>query len=288
MILVCHNDIYNEMAKLSKKYRMNIKLISTSEFGISIYRNLGIKNSKCDYIAFVDDDDYVSDRYIEVLLNEMKDDVSMTMCNYMSKFEDETIVQTYEMSNKVYTAEELINHMYGKVDQYNGFVWNKLFRRKIIIDNNIRFDENISLNEDRLFIVTYLLSLRKNSKIKYNAETLYSYIQHKGSITGKLKRGELEEQRAVSEIESFSQSEAMLENNEGIIDKLVYESVERSIRLLRLLKHNTKESRKIEKYLRRMRHKYRHLFSRKRRLQMFIYEHYNLRTMLINLRGRTY
>ncbi|MBP5773039.1 MAG: glycosyltransferase family 2 protein [Eubacterium sp.] len=288
VILVCHITTYEEIKRLSKKYSMNTSIIATGKDGVSACRNIGINNAKGDYISFVDSDDYVSERYIEVLVNEMRDDVLMTMCNYMHKFEDDNLVHNYKMSNKEFTADELINHMYGGVDQYSGFVWNKLFRTKIIREKNIRFDEAISLNEDRLFVITYLVNIDKNSKIRYNAETLYCYIQHKGSVTSKLNRGELEKEKAASEIDSFSQCEEMLENHDKIIDKLVRESVERAIMLLRLLKKNSGESKFIEKYLKKMRRKYRHLFSRRRRIQMFFYEHFLLRTIHIKLFRRTY
>ena len=288
VILVCHTSTFEEIKRLSKKYSIITKIVNTNKDGISACRNIGIENAEGDFIAFVDSDDYVSERYIEVLVNEMRDDVQMTMCNYMHKFEDENKVQNYKMNNKEFTADALINHMYGGVDQYSGFVWNKLFRKKVLLEKNIRFDEAISLNEDRLFVVTYLVKIDKNSIIRYNAETLYCYIQHRDSVMSRLKRGELEKEKAASEVASFSQCEEMLENHEEIIDKLVRESVERSIMLLRLLKKNTRESKYIEKNLKKMRHKYNYLFNKRRRTQMFVYEHFIIRTVYITLFRKVY
>ena len=104
----------------------------------------------------------------------------------------------------------------------------------------------------------------------------------------RLKRGELEKEKAASEVASFSQCEEMLENHEEIIDKLVRESVERSIMLLRLLKKNTRESKYIEKNLKKMRHKYNYLFNKRRRTQMFVYEHFIIRTVYITLFRKVY
>lgn len=288
VILVCHSSTYEEVYRIAQRYNLNSKVIKVEKDGISICRNVGIANSKGRYIAFVDSDDYVLDRYLEVLLGEMGKDVPLAMCNYMQKIENETDIHFYKLANKEYTIEELINNMYGEVPQYNGFLWNKLFDAQIIKEKNIKFDEEVSLNEDRLFIITYLLALEKNSKIKYNADTQYCYIQHPKSITTRLERGELEKEKAMSEIVSFVKCEKMLEGYENVIDKLVRECVERSIRILRLLKRNTTESKRIGKNLKRLRKQYSYLFTRKRRLQMFLYEHYLLRTLLILIRRRTY
>lgn len=288
VILVCHSSTYDEVARIAQRYNLNSKVVNAKKDGISFCRNLGIANSKGRYIAFVDSDDYVFERYLEVLLGEMSKDVSLAMCNYMHRLENETDVHCYKMNNKEYTVEELINNMYGGVEQYNGFLWNKLFDAQIIKEKNIKFDEELSLNEDRLFIITYLLTLEKNSIIKYNADTQYCYIQHPKSITTRLERGELEKEKAMSEIVSFVKCEKMLEGYENVIDKLVRECVERSIRILRLLKKHSSESKRISKNLKRLRKQYSYLFTRKRRLQMFLYEHYLLRTLLILIRRRTY
>lgn len=288
VILVCHPTTYDEVSRIVNRYSLNNKVIEVEKDGISTCRNVGIVNSKGRYIVFIDSDDYVFDRYLEVLLGEMDKDVPMAMCNYMQKFENEKDIHFYELDNKEYTVKELLNNMYGEVEQYNGFLWNKIFDAQIIKEKNIRFDEEVSLNEDRLFIVTYLLNLEKNSIIKYSADTQYCYVQHRNSITSRLRRGELPRAKAMSEIVSFYKCEKMLEGYESVIKKLVRESVERSIRILRLLKRHTRESKRISKNLKRIRKEYDYLFSRKRKMQMFIYEHYLLRTALIVLRRKKY
>ncbi len=288
VILVCHPNTHEEIERIARKYRFETKVLSTGKDGVSACRNIGINHSKSEYIVFLDSDDYVLERYLEVLVRNMRDNVCLAMCNYMQKFEDESVIQSFKMKDRVYSPQELLENMYGPVEQYNGFIWNKIFRRKIINDNKIRFDEEVSLNEDRLFIVTYLLSVDSNSKIVYSAKTLYQYIMHKYSVTARLRRGELPRQKAMSEIVSFSKCEKMLEDNEKVINRLVRESVERSIIILRLLTKNSAESRRIEGYINRMRHKYKDLFTKKRRLQMFLYEHYVLRSIWIDIGRRTY
>ena len=45
----------------------NVRLIQTDEGGVSNARNIGLDQAKGEYIAFLDDDDYVSPTYLEAL-----------------------------------------------------------------------------------------------------------------------------------------------------------------------------------------------------------------------------
>lgn len=44
-----------------------------------------------------------------------------------------------------------------RFDSPGGYLWNKLFRRKIIFDNSLRFDTEFSIAEYLLFCIEYVL-----------------------------------------------------------------------------------------------------------------------------------
>lgn len=79
-ILICSLDdrkllLNRLLAKLMKQMKENVEIIINSDDGkISIgkKRNLLLADSKGDYIAFVDDDDLVSDDYISKILKALK------------------------------------------------------------------------------------------------------------------------------------------------------------------------------------------------------------------------
>ena len=55
----------NTLEKLKKYINKNkITIISIENNGVSNARNLGIKNSKGDYICFIDSDDWVEKEYL--------------------------------------------------------------------------------------------------------------------------------------------------------------------------------------------------------------------------------
>ncbi len=65
-------------------------------------------------------------------------------------------------------------------DLYYGALWNKLYRMDIIRSHNIRMDENISLSEDMVFNLEYLIHTRAISVI---TAPVYYYRYSRGSLT---------------------------------------------------------------------------------------------------------
>ena len=57
--------------------------------------------------------------------------------------------------------------------KFNGFLWNRLFRRSIIVDNNLKFKEGIFYREDGLFITEFLCCSKK--PVVYILNAVYNY-----------------------------------------------------------------------------------------------------------------
>lgn len=71
----------------------------------------------------------------------------------------------------------------GKQD-WQRYLWNRMFRMSIIRENNIRFNEKIAYKEDGLFIVQYLLRCKGN--VAYFPEIVYRYRLNHSSAMGVL------------------------------------------------------------------------------------------------------
>ena len=88
--------------------------------------------------------------------------------------------------------------------------WNKLIKRQMLIDNNIRFDERFSIYEDILF--SYKI-MQKAEKISVNDNVYYDYIiKESGSLLTKFHS---ECFKAIMEIydNSIKYAEMFAENN---------------------------------------------------------------------------
>lgn len=176
-------DVCNEY---TKKYK-NIKLFTQKNAGVSSARNLGIKKSSGEFLAFVDSDDYVNPYFIEKLVNLItKENVDLAASGII-KVPDYNYSKIYsEYNEKTTTANGAYNMMLTDVNFF-GYSCNKLYKKKIIVDNKIFFDENIHICEDFEFNARYL---QYANNITYCSEQLYYYFENVKSATNEYKYSE--------------------------------------------------------------------------------------------------
>ena len=74
-------NICNELQ--SKDNR--IKVIDKKNGGVSSARNKGIKESKGEYITFIDSDDNIGEDYVRKMVENVEDTYCLIKCNYGNK-----------------------------------------------------------------------------------------------------------------------------------------------------------------------------------------------------------
>lgn len=172
-------NICNTYRKVDKR----IKVITQNNMGVSLTRNNGIENSTGAYIGFIDADDFINEKYYEKLHNEMTEkNADLAICNYNIIYNkrDERI-KSNSSSFVIDSPEEY----HKNIKIYNGFLWNKLFKRSII--GNLRLDKKIHYCEDELFVTQYV---EKCNLISYISEPLYNYCIQRNSGSSWLKWNE--------------------------------------------------------------------------------------------------
>ncbi|MGO5070048.1 glycosyltransferase family 2 protein [Roseburia faecis] len=147
--------------------------------GVSDTRNIGIEKAKGKYVVFVDSDDYVENDYIETLVQGMESyDVQMACVEYKIISGNNQKLHRYMEKDVCMNAESAINCL-GDQRFFQGYLWNKIFVKDIILNNNLTFDTNIRLCEDMLFCLKYLGSI---SNVIYLHQAVYNYVQREGSV----------------------------------------------------------------------------------------------------------
>jgi len=156
-----------------------IKLIRQKNSGVGVARNQGIYESDGIYICFVDADDYVSEDFVgNLYLLMIENNAELSICGlYEIRGKDilNKTVGTMELITQQDAMEKLLRE-----DSFKGYVWNKMFKRSIILENHIIFDEDINLWEDVLFVFQYMLHV---SRIVFNPEPKYYYIFSEKSLS---------------------------------------------------------------------------------------------------------
>ena len=110
----------------------------------------------------------------------------MSICGYLSGKSICLPGQKEEImldESQVYDSEKAIKNVFfdEKYKELQGYVWNRMFRKDIIDNFNIRFSENMKYSEDKLFIVQYLSKCKKVVEIYSD---LYFYRLDTDSATG--------------------------------------------------------------------------------------------------------
>ncbi len=177
--------ICDEYAQKDKRVRVFHK----QNGGVSSARNVGLDNALGEWIYFVDSDDMVLPDALDTFDSLTKSNSDLVMAGFCISEEDDIVRERPKIIRQCeLTVVEALKEMYAPSDFcYQGYLWCKLFKRCVIQQNHLRFDENISFNEDRLFIVKYLCCSKL--RISYTTKAVYNYIQRMNSAMSTLQKG---------------------------------------------------------------------------------------------------
>ena len=163
-------DICDEYAQ--KDHR--IEVFHTENRGLSASRNLGIRKAKGDIISFIDADDWIEPRMLEILYEAIeRTGANISLCSIVKEFPTSSVVRRFD--ERVYEGEDILNALLDAKINYG--VWNKLYRRTIF--QSVHFPDG-KYYED---ISSALAILRESEKVVSISEALYHYRIRKGSIT---------------------------------------------------------------------------------------------------------
>lgn len=174
-----------------QKHNAKVRVVHTKNKGLSAARNIGIVESKGDYITFLDSDDMLHPRALEIMMGEMQgNQQTIVACSYVKIEENEKIIFQQEdvVNTEVIDSESAVNALIGN-DTCNCdivIVCAKLFPRKVFVDN--QFQVGV-WHEDEMIAHKLLLMADKIIWIK---NKLYFYTQrtdsfmHTEGIDGKM------------------------------------------------------------------------------------------------------
>ncbi len=161
--------------------RTNVKVCHIANGGVGNARNFGIQKAVGDYITFVDADDTILPDHIENMVNLMvQNEAQLVICDFrkLTNTNDMPLQKCEECSSRLIRGKEALDEMSNKSSEIWGYVWNKLFRTKIIRENKLEFLTGIKIWEDMLFCAEYYIYC---NKIVVNPRKTYLYLERDGS-----------------------------------------------------------------------------------------------------------
>lgn len=165
---------------INSHHLMNARILQIDEAGVSNARNLGIDNAKGEYIAFIDDDDYVSASYLEQLLTHASAD-TIAASNTIA-FNDHSCHIPYSIEKEYIRCAKHKKITFEKAKKYFSGPCMKLIHRDMIGEQ--RFDTRFRNGEDSLFMFAI------STKIRYISFTDTNAIYYRRFRSGSASMGQ--------------------------------------------------------------------------------------------------
>ena len=142
--VICVNDGSTDgCAEILKGFAAKdnrFKVITQQNRGLSAARNVGVKASVSQYVSYVDSDDFVHPRFLEILYKAATESgADITGCNFRKIYSKETLPELSGMKPKLFNPA--LDVLLSKKNFIHFNVWNKLYKREVISD--IPFIEGI-------------------------------------------------------------------------------------------------------------------------------------------------
>lgn len=148
-------DRSNEVAVGFAEKEERIKVLSKENGGLSDARNYGLEYATGKYVHFFDSDDLIEPDFYEKMVAAIEQEYSdIVVCGYYKDFEleNETIKSSkVACKDFVFPPPENIN-AFDFFTQIFNYAWNKLFKISFLKVNTLKYENGLSIIEDKEFM----------------------------------------------------------------------------------------------------------------------------------------
>lgn len=218
-VLLINDGSNDKSESICKEYMAktaSIKYYSQKNSGVSVARNKGLEAATGDYILFVDSDDYVTENYFKTIryyASCNNPDLLMFGAEFINR-KGISIVYDKRTYSGADMALEFLS-LYKQKKVYT--LCNKAFSKHIIDENGIRFDSDLHIGEDAVFVFHFYLyanSLTTCGDVLYNVDE-----SNQGSLSRKQRENLCAELIATTNFMEKYLEESSKDDNEVSIYK---------------------------------------------------------------------
>ncbi len=176
-------QICDQMAEIDDR----IIVIHKENGGLVSARKAGLKVATGEYATYVDGDDFIEPHYYETMMHAILTSSSdIVIAGYCRDYYQNSISFIPKLPEKTYEGEAIKN-LYCEMLSYGEFydakistyLWNKLFRRELLLKWQNIVDDTIFIGEDAAVIYPMLLDCQRIHVIH---DTEYHYRQRADSM----------------------------------------------------------------------------------------------------------
>ncbi len=154
------------------------KVFHEKNGGVSSARNTGLKNLSGEWVMFVDSDDVIAEKTVEVCVKQA-DMYSLDLLQFSLTRNKDRLFDHDGEKTDVLNLHEFVDSQKILVCAGGSF-----YRTSIIKSNNLLFDSSVKLAEDQLFVFNFINKAKRFQKID---DCLYWYRENLNSATFKSK-----------------------------------------------------------------------------------------------------
>lgn len=192
--VICVDDGSNDSTPFIltkfKESHSNLTIITQKNMGLSYARNIGLTYANGEYVYFVDSDDILKENMLNFIFKILKkNDLDLLFFSFESFSDDEEneikywhiihdIKRKYKYPDKPLNGKQMFV-LFQEADEYLVMVWQQIIRKQILVDNKIRFYDNI-IFEDNIYTFQILMV---SSKVMCINDILYKHRIRSNSIT---------------------------------------------------------------------------------------------------------
>jgi glycosyltransferase involved in cell wall biosynthesis len=165
-----------------------IRVFHQENRGVSTARNVGLDNALGEFIIFADSDDELPFNAIELLIgvNDLDNfDLIIGNCEVIGNFKKHGY-NLFDAPNKEFSSIDISHKILvdKKLFLLMSAAWGKLFRKEIIKNNSLRFDDSLINGEDLIFVAEYISCIHKIKNVDSVVYKLYRYdVSERISLT---------------------------------------------------------------------------------------------------------
>lgn len=180
--IICVDDgSKDQSCEIIREYQKefdNIVLINQKNSGVCAARNRGIEESSGEYIAFLDADDIAQESMYEEMVAKLEEEkADIVFCEFVRFWSDGhkqfTIEESFpELINNpkniklfLYSTESRVDGEYLYTKDIHGACWRSVYKKEVIVRNNVHFHTDLRFAEDQIFVLEYLEHCKKISFI---------------------------------------------------------------------------------------------------------------------------
>ena len=180
-----------------------VKTIHKNNGGLVSSRKTGLKASNGEYVLYIDGDDWIELNLIENYVNQVtKFNADVVVSSHIVNLEGREDILMNFLPSGVYDKDKLNSIVYpkmlyaGKFSQFGifSYSWGKLYKKELLLKNQLKVDENITIGEDALCLYPTLLDA---NTLVILEQPGYHYRQRADSLIKTLRKIEVSKMQKI-------------------------------------------------------------------------------------------